>query len=702
MDSISSHQNHLSDAVSPYLLQHAENPVEWYPWSEEAISRANREDKPIFLSIGYSACHWCHVMAHESFEDPRIAEKLNSSFICIKVDREEHPGVDEIYMTAVQLMTGSGGWPLSVFLAPDLKPFYGGTYFPPENRYGRIGFPQLLDKIVLAWRENRNELLKNSEKIIQAIHSYQPTAQGKEIPNTGWLNAAVMRLVAGHDDRFGGFGEAPKFPQPAVLEFLISQSVLNGRRQALEVARQTLYAMANGGLYDHIGGGFHRYSTDQEWLVPHFEKMLYDNASLANVYLTAYQVTGTTFFADVASETLEFVLKEMRDEEGGFHSALDADSEGKEGIYYLWTANEIREILGEDADLFMHAYSIREKGNFASPEEYHRGLNIPHRDAMTANPTIQTTEMEEERLAAARARLHEVRKKRVAPGIDDKIITSWNGLMISALVRGYRVFRKSTYLESARCAAQFILDDMQKSDTLHRTFRKGVVGEPAYLDDYASMIQACIDLYEATFDFAMIETADGLTRMMIELFHDEKKGGFFYTSHRHRFHLAKTKPLYDAALPSGNALAAQGLLRLAVMLDNDDYRHIAERTILLSRGEFDRVPSACASMLQGLSRLVLAGFEVALIGPHRDPRTQQLIQTVQEVYLANGSLVHVDPYAENATTVRDRMHFLDGKQMVDSIPTAYVCVDYACRPPITDHIELAAYIRHYSTEKPKV
>ncbi len=699
MDSKSSYRNHLSDAVSPYLLQHADNPVDWYPWGEEAIFRAGSEDKPIFLSIGYSACHWCHVMAHESFENTRTAEKLNSSYVCIKVDREEHPGIDEIYMTAVQLMTGSGGWPLSVFLSPDLKPFFGGTYFPPENRNGRIGFPELLDRITTAWHEDRDELLKSSERIMQAIQSYEPAGKGEEPPDPGWVNAAVMRLVAGHDDQYGGFGEAPKFPQPAVLEFLLSQHVLNGRRQALEAARRTLYAMANGGMYDHIGGGFHRYSTDQQWLVPHFEKMLYDNASLANVYLIAYQLTGTPFFSDVARETLDFVLSEMRDAQGGFHSALDADSEGKEGVYYLWSADQIRQILGEDAALFMEAYSIGENGNFDSPEDYHRTLNIPHRKSNTTDPTSETTDDERKRLTDARIRLNESRKKRIRPGTDDKVITTWNCLMISALVRGYRVLRNDAYLQSARTAADYILDEMRSSRTLHRTFRKGTAGEPAYLDDYASMIQACIDLYETTFELHWFETADELARKMIELFQDEKKGGFFYTSDRHPFHLARTKPLYDAALPSGNALAVQALLRLAVMLDSDEYRHIAERTVLLSRGEFGRAPTAFVSMLQGLSRLVFAGFEIALIGPENDPRTQKLIQTVQETYLANGSVVYVDPLADNAAVVRDRMRFLDGKQMKDSSPTAYVCVDYACRPPITDPNELADYIRRYSSER---
>jgi uncharacterized protein len=691
------HTNKLIGETSPYLLQHAHNPVNWYPWGPEALQRAKDENKPIFLSIGYSSCHWCHVMERESFENDDVAAILNEHFISIKVDREERPDLDEIYMAAVQAMTGSGGWPMSVFLTPDQKPFFGGTYFPRENKYGRIGFIPLLKNIAEAWDQKHDEVVKSSEELTKHIHEIlTSTAGSTAAPTPSLIQDAVQKLAQSYDSVDGGFGGAPKFPSSPSIALLLREYRRTGDEQVLTMATHTLDKMAQGGMYDHLGGGFARYSTDQEWLVPHFEKMLYDNAQLAQAYLEAYQATGNPFYKDVVDETFTYILRDMTDSSGGFYSAEDADSEGEEGKFYVWSRDEIVRILGEDdAQIFNTYYNVKENGNFDSPEPYHAGLNILHTpisDEQVAKILDMDTAELQKKLVPMKAAMLAIRSERVRPGLDDKVLTSWNALMISAFAQGYQVLGDPTYRDAAVKAADFILTDMMRDGELLRTYRNGESHLAAYLDDYACMITALLDVYEATFDVRWLEAADALAATMNEKFWDETTGIYYFTSEDHQNVLVRTRPTQDGATPSGNSMAAYGLLRLAKMLDREPYYNQARRILEANQAYMTQYSGGFLKMLVAVDFYLYPPKEIALVGPETDAGTQALLEAVRREFIPNKVVALLDPTSDDADTVEKAIPLLLGKVEIDGKPSAYVCKNFACKLPVTDPDSLRALL----------
>ena len=687
------HTNHLAGQTSPYLLQHARNPVDWYPWGDEALRRARDEGKPILLSIGYSACHWCHVMERESFEDPQVAEILNEHFISIKVDREERPDLDEIYMTAVQLMTGSGGWPLNVFLTPELKPFYGGTYFPPDDCHGRPGFGKLAGHIAQAWRQDADGIRRSSEQLtgaIQEIAEQNTTSAG--LVDAAVLSRAVQELEQTFDSQWGGFGQAPKFPPSGAIGVLLRQYAHTGEAKLLEMAATTLDRMAYGGMYDQLGGGFHRYATDRQWLVPHFEKMLYDNALLARVYLEAWQVTGKQLYRRVAAETLDYVLRDMTDGCGGFHSSEDADSEGEEGKFFVWSPDEIKEALGEqDGVLFCDYYGVTGAGNF----EGRNILHVPREPAEFAGEKGMSAADLEDRLAPLREKLRQVRDERVRPGKDDKIIVAWNGMTISAMARGYQVLGEDRFLQAGQKAADFLLAAMTDAGNLQRTYR-GAGGRadsrsdklPAYLDDYAELANALVDLCEATFDLRWLGAAELLAGRMVADFWDEKDGAFFYTSAAHKDLLVRTKPLYDGAVPSGNSTAALVLLRLAGLLGEDEYRRKAERVLALAGERVLAQPAGYMNLLWAADFLLSPTREIAIAGERDGEDTRHLLEVIHRCFIPNKVVALVEPGAAGSAAV-ERIAWLGHKEMIEGKATVYVCRNHNCKLPVTDDAALA-------------
>jgi hypothetical protein len=611
--------NRLADSRSPYLLQHRFNPVDWHPWGPEAFEKASREDKPVFLSIGYSSCHWCHVMERESFESEAIAERLNRDFVSIKVDREERPDVDEIYMSAVQLLTGSGGWPLSVFLTPEQKPFWGGTYFPPEDRQGRPGFATIVSELARAWREHRDEVLDGAERLTAALRQ---VGEGRRFVASGSLSpaaidAALEDLLEAYDPHHGGFGHAPKFPPHGALRLLLRALAPGGThepeiREALEIAaRGTLDAMALGGIRDHVGGGFHRYATDAVWLVPHFEKMLYDNAQLLAAYAEAAALWGDDEYRRVAEETAAWVLRDMTGPEGAFHSALDADSEGEEGKYYLWSMEEVREALGpEEGALFARVYGFSERGNFIDPITGEEPGNIPHLKArLGAIAAEEGAEPEAfaARLEAARATLLERRRKRVPPGLDDKVLTSWNGLMVGALARAGRLLGRRDWVDAAERAVRFLLGTMRREGRLLRSYRAGAAGLDGYLEDHAYLVAALLDLHEVAADPSWLREAVALADGMIERFWDPADGGFFFVAADHESLIARTKDLFDEAIPSGNGMAAQALARLAAATGERRFADRLRELLRVYAGVLEQAPRAAESLLLGYALALDAG-----------------------------------------------------------------------------------------------
>ena len=596
--------NRLARETSPYLLQHAHNPVSWYPWGEEAFAKARREHKPIFLSIGYSACHWCHVMERESFENKDVAAILNAEFVSIKVDREERPDVDRIYMTAVQMMTGSGGWPLTVFLTPDLEPFFGGTYFPTKDRFGRPGFKSLLTQLAGLWEDQRPEIRKRAADAARAISQHlESSAAGRadaDDPGAA-VRKAVRALAYSYDQKWGGFGSQPKFPPSGTLGLLMRRYEATHDDSLLRMVTHTLDRMSCGGMYDQLGGGFHRYSVDRKWLVPHFEKMLYDNALLAGQYLEAYRLTKRPLYRRIAVETLDYVIRDMTNPSGGFHSAEDADSEGEEGKFYVWTREEIDAALGSDAGLFADYYGVTATGNFEGKNILHTGVSIEElaRARNTAPKDVET------RLDELRAKLLETRSARIRPGKDDKILASWNGLMISSFAKGYRILGEKRFLETALEAARFVkMRMMDKSGSrLFRTYRKGEARIPAYLDDYASMANAFIDIHEASLDPGWLSDAERLTKEMIGLFWDEQGHGFYFTSGQHKNLLARAKPYSDSSVPSGNSTAAVVLLRLSELRNRQDYGLRAIQTVRAAVRTVGDYPQAYPFMLSAADML---------------------------------------------------------------------------------------------------
>src|SRR5689334_474111 len=589
--------NHLINESSPYLLQHAHNPVDWYPWGEAAFAKAREENKPVLLSIGYSACHWCHVMAHESFEDEDIAQLMNELFVNIKVDREERPDLDQIYMNAVQMMTHHGGWPMTVFLTPDGVPFYGGTYFPPQDRYNIPGFPRVLISVAEAYRDRQNDIAETGASLLNELRRLsEPSASANAI-DTELLDAAYAGMVRTYDSLNGGFGGAPKFPPAMALEFLLRSYVRTGNQDALDMVEHTAEKMAYGGMYDQLGGGFHRYSTDSKWLVPHFEKMLYDNALLSRLYLHYYQVSQSPLARETAAGILDYVLREMTNSGGGFYSTQDADSEGHEGKFFVWDLDEIKSVLGEaEASVFIPYYNVTQGGNF-------EGKNI-----LNVNPSAERPRAESLR------KLFDIREKRIKPDRDEKIITAWNGLMLASFAEAGMILDRPDYTEAARRNADFILSNLTRDNFLLRTWKAGVAKFNAYLEDYAFFIEGLITLYETTGEFRWLKEALALTDRMIEEFWDEENGGFFFTGKSHENLIVRSKDYFDNATPSGNSVAAGVLLRLAVLTGKDDLRNLAVAVFRETADSARRYPSGFGYLLSDVDFLLSTPKEVAIVG----------------------------------------------------------------------------------------
>lgn len=687
--------NRLVSEKSPYLQQHAYNPVDWYPWGDEAFARARAEDKPIFLSIGYSTCHWCHVMEEESFENESIAEIMNEYFVNIKVDREERPDVDRVYMTALQAMGQNGGWPMSIFLTPDLKPFFGGTYFPPTTRYGRIGFADLLQRIHQIWTQDRSRALEAAEGVASFLKELATVLPaGKLRPEL--LDTCFRQLEKMYDEVHGGFSNAPKFPRPVVFDFLFRYYHRTDEVRALNMAEQTLREMACGGMYDHIGGGFHRYSVDSQWRVPHFEKMLYDQAQLVNAYLDCYVLTRDDYFAGVAREVLEYVLRDMRDTQGGFFSAEDADSprpespeEQGEGAFYVWTKKEITDILGEEAGrIFCFHYGIEEEGNVTSdPQLEFTGKNILYvaRDLEETAATFQRpTSSVALLLKDARFRLLEARKQRPRPHRDDKILAGWNGLALSAFARAYQVMDESRYLKAAQDAAQFLLRTLYdpSAGRLHRRYRDGEAKLEAHLEDYAFVVAGLLDLYEADFDITWLERAVGLTEKQIEIFWDKEHGGFFETTGEDPSIIVRMKERYDGAEPSGNSVAAMNLLRLAHLTGNASFREKAEQTLEAFASVLEQQPVVMPSMASAYDFSTAKVKEIVIAGRKDHPHVQAVLRLVRGMCLPNKVVLLLEP--SNRSRLARLAPFTAALDAATDSVKVFICEEHACRLPTSD------------------
>jgi len=673
--------NRLIHETSPYLLQHAHNPVDWYPWGGEALSQAKKEDRPILVSIGYSSCHWCHVMEKESFENETIAGIMNQRFINIKVDREERPDLDEVYMNAVQVMTGSGGWPMTVFLTPDLIPFHAGTYFPPEDRRGMPGFSKVLVVVSDYYRSHRGEVEKVEAQLKNTLHQIAEIIPSQEAVSDRVLSKAFSALENQFDPFYGGFGNAPKFPSSMALSFLLRHWKSAGSKKALEMVEKTLEKMANGGIYDHIGGGFHRYSVDERWLIPHFEKMLYDNALLSRTYFEAHQATGKERDRLVGEEILDYVLREMKSPEGGFYSTQDADSEGEEGKFYVWTRDEIKEVLGKEKGTpFCAYYGVAKDGNFEGGASV---LNI----ASTLEKVSQLYGVPvaglEKNLAEGRQKLYAAREKRVRPGRDEKILASWNGLMISSFVDGFKVTGNEKYLDGAKEAARFILREMRKDGDLIRVFNTGKSGVKGYSEDYAFIIQALIDLYEATFETEWLKEAEDLNQRMIDQFWDESKGGFFFTGKENESLIARSKNPYDNAIPSANSIAVFNLTRLGYLTGEESLKPKAEQILHLFHNFLDQHPSGFAHMLSGLS-FFLNPQEIGIIGSRNNLKTKSMLKEIYLAYLPNKILSLRDPQEPT----RGRWFPFLTEKGIPEVPTTFVCKGSTCLPPVKNEEEL--------------
>ncbi|MFN8480245.1 MAG: thioredoxin domain-containing protein [Kouleothrix sp.] len=679
------HTNRLIHATSPYLLQHAHNPVDWYEWGAEAFARARAEDKPVLLSVGYAACHWCHVMAHESFEDAATAQVMNEHFVNIKVDREERPDIDSIYMTAVQAMTGGGGWPMTVFLTPDGVPFYGGTYFPPTPRYRMPAFTQVLLSIADAYRNRRDELLSAGNELLEHMRtaSASSLAAGQITPAV--LDEAYAMLHGQFDPSYGGFGRAPKFPQPMTFEFLLRYAQRANTALAWEMLHKTLHAMAEGGMYDQLGGGFHRYSVDEQWLVPHFEKMLYDNALLARVYTEMFQATGEPFYQRIAEETLDYLVREMRHPDGGFYSTQDADSEGEEGKFFVWTPAELREVLHGDALVFAQVYDVTERGNF-------EGKNILHLlrpPAEVARVTGMSVERIEAALAQGKRLLFAARERRIKPGRDEKVLTAWNGMALRAFAHAARAFGRNDYRMVAEQNADFLLRELRDADgNLLRAWKDGRAGSvPAFLDDHALLADGLLALYEATFAPRWLIEARALADVMLARFWDDTISGFYDTAADHEALVVRPRDTGDNATPSGNSAAADVLLRLAVIFDLPEYRARAE-AILGSLAPFlARYPTGFGRYLAAAEFALGTPHEIALVGDPAAPDMQALCAVIFQPFRPNKVVVQRGSAAAAFTSP-----LLEGRTQLDGRATAYVCQHYACRLPVTDPAALAAQL----------
>ena len=686
--------NRLINETSPYLLQHAHNPVEWYPWGEDALERSRSEDKPILLSIGYSACHWCHVMERESFENETIAGLMNENFINIKVDREERPDLDAIYMEAVQMLTGSGGWPMTVFLTPEGKPFYGGTYFPPVDRQNMPGFPRLLLGIAEAYNTNKGEIQRVTQQLTEQMGRGSQVPRGTAILTVDVLHRAYSTLATNFDYQNGGFGMAPKFPQPMTPEFLLRYHDHGYNPRALELVELTLEKMAYGGIYDQVGGGFHRYSTDAYWLVPHFEKMLYDNALLARLYLHAFQITGKPLYRRITEETLDYVLREMTDSGGGFYSAQDADSEGEEGKFFVWTPDEVMAVLGEeDGRVFSGYFGVTPNGNFDGKNI----LNVPRDPEAFAAEHELDQEQLDSIVARGRTKLLDVREQRVHPLLDDKVLASWNGLMLRSFAEAGAALGRVDYLEASVKNAEFLTTVMCPQGRLLRTYRNGEAKLLGYLEDYSCVADGLIALYEATLDLRWLENAVAMADSMIELFWDEATGGFYDTGSDHEALVIRPRDVFDNAQPCGGSVASDILLKLAVFTGNDDYAAKAAVPLRSLHEHMARSPGGTGHWLSALDFYISAVKEVAVVGPSENAATSELLDTVRRQFLPNKVLMGYDPSSLESTG-RAGLNLggyplLEGRGMVNGQPTAYVCQNYVCQLPVTEAGPLLAQLK---------
>ena len=665
------HTNHLINESSPYLLQHAHNPVDWYPWGDEAFAKARSENKPVLLSIGYSACHWCHVMAHESFEDEDIAQLMNELFVNIKVDREERPDLDQIYMNAVQMMTHHGGWPMTVFLTPEGVPFYGGTYFPPQDRYNMPGFPRVLISVAEAYRDRHEEIVENGTTLLKELQRLSESTASDNPVEKELLDAAYAGIARSYDSINGGFGGAPKFPPAMTLEFLLRTYKRTGNEDALEMVQHTAQKMAHSGMYDQLGGGFHRYSTDAKWLVPHFEKMLYDNALLSRFYLHYFQLEREPLARETAEGILDYVLCEMTDPAGGFYSTQDADSEGHEGKFFVWDLSEIKSVLGEaDASEFISYYNVTEGGNF-------EGKNI-----LNANSSFQKPKPE------SCHKLFEHREKRIKPDRDEKIITAWNGLMLASFAEAGVILQRPDYTEAARRNADFVLTNLRRDGFLLRTSKNGVAKFNAYLEDYAFLVEGLVTLYETTGEFRWLREAIALTDHMIEEFWDGEGGGFFFTGKSHEELIVRSKDYFDNATPSGNSVAAAVLLRLAILTNKESYRALAQKVFAVIADQVRRYPSGFGYALSAMDFLLSSPKEIALVG-NEEADIQPLLQETWCKYLPNKV---VAPGFVNDSEAIVSTPLLQNRPLLDGLATAYVCENYTCQQPVTTAANLRSQL----------
>ena len=694
-------QNHLAFETSPYLLQHAHNPVDWYPWGDEAFRRAKEENKPLLVSIGYSACHWCHVMAHECFEDPEIAAVMNEHFVCVKVDREERPDVDEICMTALQLMGQRGGWPLNVFMTPDREPFFGGTYFPPKSYQNRMGWPDLLKRIAQAWDEEPDKIAAQGKQLAQALEARAAFAPAEGLPGRELLETATAGLVAGFDSTYGGFGGAPKFPPHQGVPFLLRRWARTGDTELLAMVEKTLDEMDRGGMNDQLGGGFHRYSVDAKWRVPHFEKMLYDNAQLGRAYVEAWQITGEERWAEVVRETLDYVLAEMTEPEGGFRSATDADSDGREGVYFVWEKPDLKRLLGDDAPLFERVYGVTFEGDFV--DTHHPtppgepGMNVLHRPVSwpeAAAAENMTVDELKGRLAPLKRTLLEHRAGRTYPGLDDKILTAWNGLMIGTMAYAGRAMDEPRWVAAAERSADFVLRSLRDDEgRILRTHRGGESKIRAFLNDHAFLAFALIDLYEATFNERWLEQAQLVADDMNRLFADEENGGWFHTANDAEELVARSMTPTDGSIPSGNAVAVRVMLRLAVLTGEKRWEERADAAFLRFADIMGRVPTGTLGMMLALDERLHEDGEIAIVGRPGASGTWELLRAVHRAYLPGTAIALLDP--EAAGPEDEQLPLLRGKTLVGGAEAVYICRNYACQAPVTDGANLeAALVAH--------
>ncbi len=681
------HENRLIHETSPYLRQHAHNPVDWYSWGPEALERAKKEDKPILLSIGYSACHWCHVMEHESFENEEIARIMNQHFVNIKVDREERPDLDTIYMNYVQMTTGSGGWPMTVFLTPEQVPFFGGTYFPPDDRFGRPGFPKLCLAVAEAYKTKKKEIAEHGPEVLKSLREINQLSASGEKLTLSSLDSGFKNLAQRFDMVHGGFAGAPKFPGSMALSFCLRYFRRTGEQKALDFVELSLEKMAYGGMYDQLGGGFHRYSVDDHWLVPHFEKMLYDNALLSRVYLEAYQLTGKALYRRITEEILDYVKREMTNPEGGFYSTQDADSEGEEGKFFVWTPDEVKRILGEkEGSLFCLYYDVTPRGNF----EGKNILNVPR----SLQDVAQAMKMHPDELQAALAsspqRLFEEREKRIKPHRDEKILTSWNGLMLGSFVRAGCVLDRQDYLDVAVKNARFLLKNLTSGGKLLRTHKDGKSKLNGYLEDYSNFVEGLVALYESTGQKSWLDQALLFNDVLLEQFWDEAGKSFFLTGKDHEELIARVKDFYDNAMPAGSSVAVFNLLRLAILSGNETYRAKAQANLELMSSALSRYPSGFGYLLEAADFYLGPVREIAVVGTTRNPETHRFLKKIYQQYLPNKVVSLLDPDEQGPAA---KLPLLQGKTLIHGQPAVYVCENYACKAPVTSEAELERALR---------